>query len=206
MITSISAHGPHVYISIIFVRRQTPYYDLLQWKKHQDQTSYHPTRRVNIKYLSSTISILYNKFSLFSVRPAPRVGIDYVPHFNFPYLKNADYQAIIDALRSYSALSGAMSLCPLYRRFETWRFAEIVVVTSNLSLDGYISYAMLCNIENRVDQISVMSCASSRSQCLPSGMKPYTLECYFEAITEKSLPEHSLRLDFRDRVGAHLKH
>ena len=39
-----------------------------------------------------------------SVRPAPRVGNDYVPHFDFSYLRNADYQAIIDALRSHGAL------------------------------------------------------------------------------------------------------
>ena len=39
-----------------------------------------------------------------SVRPAPRIGIDYVPHFDFSYLRNADYQGIIDALRSNSAL------------------------------------------------------------------------------------------------------
>ena len=39
-----------------------------------------------------------------SVRAAPRVGIDYVPHFDFSSLRNADYQAIIDALRSHGAL------------------------------------------------------------------------------------------------------
>ena len=38
-----------------------------------------------------------------SVRPAPRIGIDYVPHFDFSYLRNADYQGIIDALRSHGA-------------------------------------------------------------------------------------------------------
>ena len=38
------------------------------------------------------------------VRPVLRVGIDYVPHFDFSYLENADYQAIIDALRSHGAL------------------------------------------------------------------------------------------------------
>ena len=38
-----------------------------------------------------------------SVRPAHRVGIDYVPHFDFSYLQNADYQAIIEALQSHGA-------------------------------------------------------------------------------------------------------
>lgn len=35
------------------------------------------------------------------VRPVERVGGDYVPHFDFPDLPNADYQAIIDALQSH---------------------------------------------------------------------------------------------------------
>ena len=39
-----------------------------------------------------------------SVRPAHRVGIDFIPHFDFSYLPDADYQAIIDALRSHGAL------------------------------------------------------------------------------------------------------
>ncbi len=39
-----------------------------------------------------------------AIKPANWVGNDYVPHFDFSHLPNANYQAIIDALQSRNAL------------------------------------------------------------------------------------------------------
>ena len=36
-------------------------------------------------------------------KPADRVGDEYVPHFDFSYLPNADYRAVIEALQSHGA-------------------------------------------------------------------------------------------------------
>lgn len=39
-----------------------------------------------------------------TVKPLKRFGDDYVPHLNFSYTPNADFQAVIDAIQSRSTL------------------------------------------------------------------------------------------------------
>ena len=48
------------------------------------------------------------------VKPADRVGDNYVPHFDFSHLPDADYEAVIDALQSQGTgtFKVATSLAP----------------------------------------------------------------------------------------------
>lgn len=59
------------------------------WSGHL--TDYGPNGYYDLNYLASPRK----------VKPADRVGDDYVPHFDFSHLPDADYQAVIDALQSH---------------------------------------------------------------------------------------------------------